>query len=84
LLLFGLAAESTAAPPKQHARLHTVVVKRPHIVVRGAYLGKVEIWTVPTGTEITEDAYVWSAAPSGTIPPVLARYGCFGYPALRP
>jgi len=56
LLLFGLAAESTVAP-KEHARLRAVVVNRPNIVVRGAYLGKVEIWTVPTGTGITEDAY---------------------------
>ena len=57
LLLFGSAADSAAAP-REHARLRAVVVNRANVVVRGAYLGKVEIWTVPTGTRITEDAYV--------------------------
>jgi len=56
-LLFGLATNSSAAPRRQHAELHSVAVKRPNIVVRGAYLGKVEIWAVPTGTEITENEY---------------------------
>jgi hypothetical protein len=55
ILLIG--TESLAASPKGHAQLRAVLVKRPNIVVRGAYLAKVEIWAVPTGTGITEDEY---------------------------
>lgn len=57
LLLFRLLADAAAVPPQEQPRLHAVAVMRPNIVVRGAYLGKVEIWSVPAGTEITEDAY---------------------------
>ena len=33
-------------------------VKRPQIVIRGAYLSKVEVWAVPTGTGITSEEFV--------------------------
>ena len=55
ILLIG--TESLAASPKGHAQLRAALVKRPNIVVRGAYLSRVEIWAVPTGTDITEDEY---------------------------
>ena len=51
-ILLGLATSSTAAGPRRHAELRTIAVKRPNIVVRGSYLGRVEIWAVPPGTEI--------------------------------
>ena len=31
--------------------------QRPNIIIRGSYLGKVEVWAVPTGTGITPDEY---------------------------
>jgi len=55
ILLIG--TESLAASPKGHAQLRAALVQRPNIVVRGAYLSRVEIWAVPTGTGITEDEY---------------------------
>src|SRR5689334_22835392 len=55
ILLIG--TESLAASPKGHAQLRAPLVKRPNIVVRGAYLSRVEIWAVPTGKGITEDEY---------------------------
>jgi hypothetical protein len=30
---------------------------RPNLVIRGAYLHRVEVWAIPTGTEITPDEY---------------------------
>ena len=47
-----------AAPATRHPQLRRIQVRRPNIVIRGAYLGKVEVWAVPTGTEITPDEYV--------------------------
>jgi hypothetical protein len=35
-----------------------VQVKRPNILLRGAYLSKVEVWPVPTGTGITPEQFV--------------------------
>ncbi len=35
----------------------SISVERPNIVVEGKGLTKVEIWGVPTGTEVTEDAF---------------------------
>jgi hypothetical protein len=43
--------------PARNAQLRAVKIKRPNIVIRGAYLGRVEVWAEPSGTEITEDAY---------------------------
>jgi hypothetical protein len=57
MIVFLIGTESIAAPPKDHAQLRCIVVKRSNIVVRGAYLGRVEVWVVPTGTGITEDEY---------------------------
>jgi hypothetical protein len=55
LLLVAFAASPTTAQPQKHAELRAIVVKRPIIVVRGSYLGKVEIWAVPTGTGISPE-----------------------------
>ena len=46
-----------AAPAAKRALLRSVEVKRPDIIMRGAYLGRVEVWAVPTGTGITPDEY---------------------------
>jgi hypothetical protein len=54
-LLVGFAASSTAAQPRKHAELRAIAVEKPNIVARGAYLGKVEIWAVPTGTGISPE-----------------------------
>ena len=57
-LLLGLAFESTAASATRHPQLRTIEVRRPNVVIRGAYLHKVEVWAIPTGTGITPDDYV--------------------------
>jgi hypothetical protein len=54
----GLAVASFAAPPSKHPQITRIEVDRPKVVVRGAYLDKVEIWAVPTGTGITPENYV--------------------------
>jgi hypothetical protein len=55
LLLVGLAPSFGNAHPQKHSELRAIAVKRPNIVVRGSYLGKVEIWAVPTGTAISPE-----------------------------
>jgi hypothetical protein len=66
-LLIALAASPTTAQRQKHAELRAIAVKRPNIVVRGSYLGKVEIWAVPTGTGISpEGGLVGSARRSNT------------------
>ena len=57
VLLLGLGEESLATPVTKCALLRSIEVKRPSIVIRGAYLGRVEVWAVPTGTGITPDEY---------------------------
>jgi hypothetical protein len=57
-LLLGIAFESIAAPATRHPQLRTIEVRRPNVVIGGAYLHKVEVWTIPTGTGITPDEYV--------------------------
>ena len=57
LCLLGVATGSLAAPATKRALLRSVEVKRPNIITQGAYLGRVEVWAVPTGTGITPDEY---------------------------
>lgn len=47
-----------AAPAAKQPRLRSIEVRRPTIVIRGSYLGEIEVWEVPTGTAITPDEYV--------------------------
>jgi hypothetical protein len=54
-LLAALASNPTRAKLQNRAELGAIAVKRPNIVVRGAYLKKVEIWVVPTGTGISPE-----------------------------
>jgi hypothetical protein len=56
LSLLGLAID--AAPAVKQAQLQSIEVQRPNIVIHGSYLGKIEVWAVPTGTGITPDEYV--------------------------
>jgi hypothetical protein len=55
LLLAGLATPYIAARTRKHAELQTIAVKRPNVVVRGSYLGTVEIWAVVTGSGISPE-----------------------------
>jgi len=57
-LLLGLAFESIAASATSHPRLRTIEIRRPNVVIRGAYLHKVEVWAIPRGRGITPDEYV--------------------------
>ena len=57
-LLFVFVVAAVAAPQGDHSQVRTMQVRRPNIVIGGAYLSKVELWAVPTGTEITPDEYV--------------------------
>src|SRR6266852_5666274 len=57
-LFLALGLESIPSPPTRHPQLRRIEVQRPNIVIRGAYLDKVEVWAVPTGTGITPVEYV--------------------------
>ena len=57
-LLFGSGSVSSAAPPSGNPQVRSIDIQRPKIVIRGAYLDKVEVWAVPTGTGITPDEFV--------------------------
>ena len=59
LVIFGLSlATASAQPAAGRPRLLTVEIIRPNIVVHGAYLNRVEVWAVPTGTGITPNQYI--------------------------
>jgi len=53
-LSLGSLAVQTAGRPK----LVSIEVTRPNIVVQGSFLTRVEIWAVPTGTDIKPEQYV--------------------------
>ena len=55
-VLLGLGA--IAAPPTRHPQIRGIEVKQPDVTISGAYLNRVEVWVVPTGTGITPDEYV--------------------------
>ena len=57
-LLLTAVMAAAAAPQLNQSELRTVQVKRPRIVIRGAYLSKVEVWAVPTGTGITPKEFM--------------------------
>src|SRR5215472_2322959 len=83
-LLFGLATNSSAAPRRQHAELHSVAVKRPNIVVRGAYrfdCYRVERTSSRVGVAPTEVQRPSRRTVTPTIPPHCSRTM---YQELRP
>ena len=64
-LVFGIAAlyviaqsrpHVASAPPVQPA-ITAITIKQPNIVVTAANLKRVELWEVPTGTNVTENDY---------------------------
>jgi hypothetical protein len=59
LVVLGLSL-ATVSPQSAggRPRLLGVEVIRPNIVVHAAYLNRVEVWAVPTGTGITPSQYV--------------------------
>lgn len=58
VLLSAAVMAAVAAPQHSHSELQTVQISRPHIIIRGAYLSRVEIWAIPTGTGITPEEFV--------------------------
>ena len=60
VLLLGLGVESLATPVTKCALLRSIEVKRPSIVIRGAYLGRVEVWAVPTAPASRRTNTRWS------------------------
>ena len=59
IVVFGLSLATVSAQTVSgRPRLLGVEVTRPNIVVHGAYLNRVEVWAVPTGTGITASQYV--------------------------
>lgn len=57
LLFFAVMAKATASQSDHHSELRSVQVKDRSIVIRGAYLSRVEVWAVPTGTGITPSEF---------------------------
>jgi hypothetical protein len=58
IVLSALSPATAAQPAAGRPRLFGTEVTRPNIVVHGAYLNRVEVWAVPTGTGITPNQYV--------------------------
>jgi hypothetical protein len=59
LVVFGLFLTTvTAQTASGRPRLLGVEIVRPNIVVHGAFLNRVEVWAIPTGTGITPAQYV--------------------------
>lgn len=59
IVVFGLSLAAVAAQTASgRPRLMGVELTRPNIIVHGAYLNRVEVWAVPTGTGITPSQYV--------------------------
>jgi hypothetical protein len=59
VVVFGLSLATVSAQTASgRPRLMGVEVTRPNIVVHGAFLSRVEVWAVPTGTGITPSQYV--------------------------
>ncbi len=57
-LFFTIGLQSIAAQPAKRPQLRRVEIRRPNVVIHGAYLDKVEVWAVPTGTGVSPDQYV--------------------------
>jgi len=59
LVLFAtLGILSVNSQKAGHPLLSSVAIKEPNIVIRGAYLRRVELWAVPSGTRIAPDNFV--------------------------
>ena len=59
LVVFGLSlAVLSAQTASGRPRLMGAEVTRPNIVVHGAFLSRVEVWAIPTGTGITPSQYI--------------------------
>ena len=59
IVIAGLSLATVSAQPAAgRPRLLGIEVTRPIIVVHAAYLNRVEVWAVPTGTGITPKEYV--------------------------
>lgn len=50
-------SNAPAAQPAASGTISAVFIERPYLVAKGTNLAKVEFWAVPTGTNITPDAY---------------------------
>ena len=51
-LAVQLATSSVTAKPRKHSELRAVAIELPNILIHGSHLGRIEIWAVPTGTQI--------------------------------
>jgi hypothetical protein len=59
LVVFGLSLASVSAQTATgRPRLLGAEITRPNIVVHGAFLSRVEVWAIPTGTGITPNEYI--------------------------
>ena len=48
------SAPTRTAPP---AAINDIVIQKPNLVVHGRNLARVEVWAIPTGTNVTADSY---------------------------
>jgi len=59
LVVFALSVATVSAQTASgRPRLLGAEIARPNIVVHGAFLSRVEVWAVPTGTGITPSEYI--------------------------
>lgn len=57
--IFGLSLATVSAQTASgRPRLLGADITRPNIVVHGAFLNRVEVWAIPTGTGITPAQYI--------------------------
>jgi hypothetical protein len=57
LFMIGFGVQPIAVASSKQAQLRSLDAQGPKVIIRGSYLGKVEVWAVPTGTGITPDEY---------------------------
>ena len=67
-LVLVLASSPGIALPTQRPELLAVRVRQPNIIIRGAYLSRVEIWTVASGTETSSEGQRVGNAKRSTAP----------------
>jgi hypothetical protein len=56
-LVLGVIYALLGGVKSQPAQISDIAIEKPNIVVHGLNLGKVEVWAIPTGTNITENDY---------------------------
>ena len=83
LSLTSLSPTPIAAQTAGRPKLASIEVARPNIVVQGSFLTRVEIWAIPTGTDIKPEQYVLLGKATRTTPAGPKETWLFRIPACN-